>query len=51
MTMLHQRDVRLVVHDAGEHVVCRNRHREPLTLAKRRDRLFASACLREQHRG
>ena len=36
VTMAHQRDVRLVVHDAGEHVVGLDRHRQPLALAQRR---------------
>ncbi len=33
MSVTHQRDVRLVMDDAGKHVVGGNRHRETFTLA------------------
>ena len=43
--MAHQRDVRLVVHDAREHVVGLDRRRQAFTLAKRRGGFFAAARL------
>ena len=48
--MPHQRDVRLVVHDAGEHVVGVNGHREPFALPQRGRGFVVAARLREQHR-
>ena len=45
----HQRDVGLVVHDAGENVVSLNSGREPFALPERRDRVFGPSGLREQH--
>jgi hypothetical protein len=46
----HQRDVRLVVHDAREHVIGLNRHCEALTLRRRGRRFFAPSRLCEQNR-
>ena len=50
MSMAHQRDVRLVVDDAGEHVVGGNGHRETFTLAQTRGRFVNAARLREKNR-
>ena len=47
--MPHQRDVRLVVHDAGEHVVGLNGHREPFALTQGGRGFVVAARLREQH--
>ena len=49
VAMLHQCDVRLVVHDPREHVVGGNRHGETFTLAECGDRFFAAPRLREQN--
>ena len=49
VAMLHQRHVRLVVHDPREHVVGGNRHGETLALAQCGDRFVAAAGLREQN--
>jgi hypothetical protein len=51
MTMTHQRHVRLVVDDAGEHVVGGNRHRETFTLPQTCRRFVNAAGLREEDRG
>ncbi len=48
--MPHQRDVRLVVHDAREHVVTLDGHGEAFTLRQRRGRFLAAPGLCEQHR-
>ena len=47
--MAHQRDVRLVVDDPRQHVVGRNRHREPFALSQGGGGLVVAAGLREQH--
>ena len=44
----HQRDVRLVVHDAGEHVVSLDGRRQPLALTEGGGGFFAAPCLCEQ---
>jgi hypothetical protein len=49
--MAEERDVRLIVDDAGEHIVGLNGHREPLALSKGGRRFVAPARLREQHGG
>src|SRR6188508_3398866 len=51
VAMLHQCHVRLVMHDAREHIVGRYRHREAFTLPQPRDGFVCSARLREQYRG
>ena len=48
VVVAHERHVRLVVDDAGQHVVGLDGLREPLTLAKRTRGLVGSAGLREQ---
>src|SRR5688572_3202940 len=50
VAMTHQRDVRLVVHNAGEHVVGGNGHRETFTLPETCRRLIDAAGLREEDR-
>ena len=47
--MLHQRHVRLVVHDPREHIVSRNGHREALALPERSSGFVGASSLREQH--
>ena len=47
----HERDVRLVVHDPREHIVCLDRHRETLALPESRRSFFTAARLREKDRG
>jgi hypothetical protein len=49
VTMLHQRDVRLVVHDSSEHIVCRDGHREPFTLTKCGDCFITAASLCQKY--
>ncbi len=50
VAMPHQRDVRLVVHDARQHVVSGDRHRQPFALAKRGAGFVGTPGLCEQHR-
>jgi hypothetical protein len=49
--MTHQRDVRLVVHDPGEHVISRNLHRETFTLPQTSGRFIDAPGLCEEHGG
>ena len=47
--MLHQRDVRLVATDRGQHVPGLDEHGQPLGLRERRHRLVEASLLREGH--
>ena len=49
VVVAHQRDVGLVVHDPGEHVVGLDGHGEPFALAQRGGGFVSSARLGEQH--
>lgn len=51
VAVAHQRHVGLVVHDAGEDIVCGNGHGEPLALSKSRRRFVDTSRLRQQHGG
>ena len=49
VAMLHQCDIRLIVHDAGKHIVGGYRHCESFTLPEPCDGFVGSTRLREQH--
>ena len=50
VSMTHEGDVGLVVHDTSEHIVGGNRHGQPFALSKSGRGLIAAPRLREQDR-